>query len=625
MATNDDINKIAKEKTLQIIKANNERHIEELKTINIKDLPENILLVKNPELTKEWYYEKNLDLKPWQVTYASAKKVWWLCQNICEIGGCIHAYRSTIAHKSNGSGCIFCNPGGKNPLFCYHKSLAYLWPNVAKMWHPTKNIDLTPAEVTAKSHKSAWFRCPKTNCSMNCTHDFSALITNVVAAGNRNENMNGCPFCSGKSGEICKHLSLAFLFPKVASELHPTKNIDVKPETIFPRSGLLLWFKCEKTFECGCEHAYQTNVSEKTRPDDPTGCHHCSGHRFCEHLSLAGTNPELTSEWDFIHNSETPLDFSYGSGKIVYWICPNDPTHGYQCSIQERTCDGKSCPICHATTETKLNDFLTKLKNQKTKKMFNIKWTYYVDWCKSKITKRKLPFDFVIVELNIIIELDGGQHFRDVPYFGKTAEAEQRNDVYKAICAIENNHSVIRLSQIDVRLNKNDWQNKLTTLINQCNPKKPSIYYVDNGDLYYNHKKLFKQTMDNGGILPVSAQPNQSDNDNSSEDNSDTESIESVKPTKISAKKVTKPKASTKTKPIKEDSESDTESIESVKPTKISSKKVTKSKKLEAKQIKEDSNSDSDSDKPPKKVTKPKQSIKTTTEQKKVIKIKPKK
>ena len=37
------------------------------------------LAVNNPDLAKEWDYDKNAPLTPDAITFGSAKKVWWKC------------------------------------------------------------------------------------------------------------------------------------------------------------------------------------------------------------------------------------------------------------------------------------------------------------------------------------------------------------------------------------------------------------------------------------------------------------------------------------------------------------------------------------------------------------------
>ena len=62
--------------------------------------------------------------------------------------------------------------------------LATTHPNIAAEWHPTKNGDLKPSDVSSFSHKKVWWLCAK-------GHEWQAQIN----ARNRG---NGCPFCAKK-------------------------------------------------------------------------------------------------------------------------------------------------------------------------------------------------------------------------------------------------------------------------------------------------------------------------------------------------------------------------------------------------------------------------------------------
>jgi hypothetical protein len=58
-------------------------------------------------------------------------------------------------------------------------------PEVSKEWHPTKNGDLTPKDVTPNSHKKAWWICKEKR------HEWAAVVFS------RNKG-RGCPYCSGR-------------------------------------------------------------------------------------------------------------------------------------------------------------------------------------------------------------------------------------------------------------------------------------------------------------------------------------------------------------------------------------------------------------------------------------------
>ncbi|MDA7656677.1 zinc-ribbon domain-containing protein, partial [Akkermansiaceae bacterium] len=62
-------------------------------------------------------------------------------------------------------------------------SLAEVHPDLAKDWHPTKNGDLTPYDVTFGSGKKAWWKCPKGD-----DHIWESPIDHRARG-------RGCPIC----------------------------------------------------------------------------------------------------------------------------------------------------------------------------------------------------------------------------------------------------------------------------------------------------------------------------------------------------------------------------------------------------------------------------------------------
>ena len=53
---------------------------------------------------------------------------------------------------------------------------------------------------------------------------------------------SGCPYCKGHSISI-EH-SLAYLYPEIASQWHPTKNGTLTPSQVFPCSDRVVWWVC---------------------------------------------------------------------------------------------------------------------------------------------------------------------------------------------------------------------------------------------------------------------------------------------------------------------------------------------------------------------------------------------
>ena len=107
----------------------------------------------------------------------------------------------------------------------------------------------------------------------------------------------------------------------------------------------------------------------------------------------------------------------------------------FSCQLSDIT-KGVWCSFCVNKTELIL---FNKLKE----KYNTLRTQYKVDWCKNK---KHLPFDFVIEERKIIVELDGKQHFEQIGSW-QSPEETMKNDLYKMKCANENGFSIIRILQ----------------------------------------------------------------------------------------------------------------------------------------------------------------------------------
>jgi len=135
----------------------------------------NDLATTNPELLKEWDYEKNGDLAPTDVMVKSGKKVWW----ICDKG---HSYSTRISHKTDGHGCPYC---ANQKVLSGYNDLATTNFEITKEWDYKKNNFLKPTDVMAKSSKKVWWTCDK-------GHSYFARISHKT-------NGQGCPICNNTS------------------------------------------------------------------------------------------------------------------------------------------------------------------------------------------------------------------------------------------------------------------------------------------------------------------------------------------------------------------------------------------------------------------------------------------
>jgi len=104
------------------------------------------------------------------VTVASSRQVHWFC-------GRGHAWRAAISNRSRGVGCPYC--AGKLPTAT--NNLAVQNPELAAQWHPTRNDNLTPVDVTPVAGRRVAWLC-------GCGYEWVAQLNNRQRAA-------GCPCC----------------------------------------------------------------------------------------------------------------------------------------------------------------------------------------------------------------------------------------------------------------------------------------------------------------------------------------------------------------------------------------------------------------------------------------------
>lgn len=129
--------------------------------------------IQNPLLLEEWDYEQN-EKSPSEYPPQSNKYAYWICSK------CGYHYRSKISNRTNGRNCACCSNkvvvAGINDLVTTH-------PQLAKEWHPTKNLPLTPDQVTYGKGKKVWWVCPE-------GHEYLATILHRASGG------TNCPICN---------------------------------------------------------------------------------------------------------------------------------------------------------------------------------------------------------------------------------------------------------------------------------------------------------------------------------------------------------------------------------------------------------------------------------------------
>ncbi len=165
---------------------------------------------------------------------------------------CDENFDNSWANIYMGQSCSFCSGRrvGK------HNNLEYLRPNLTKEWNYEFNED-SPENYTCHSPIKKYWTCSECNYGVN-----GEWFIEIYSRSNG----YGCPSCSGRVVSDGNRLSI--LFPKMASEWHPTKNGDLTPEDISYGSAIKVWWICPNG------HEYYSRIASRTNRG--SGCNKCN-------------------------------------------------------------------------------------------------------------------------------------------------------------------------------------------------------------------------------------------------------------------------------------------------------------------------------------------------------------
>ena len=348
----------------------------------------NDLETKNPNLAKEWNYEKNKDLLPKNVTSNSGKKVWWKCDKG-------HEWKATIASRNYGNGCPKCanenqtsfpekivffyinsvykdaienyKPEWLKPmeLYIYIPSIKTAIEYDGRQWHKNSKKDNEKNDLCSK-HNIKLYRLREKGCSSINDNSINYILENIKADGS--QVVEGIKWLS-KMLDFKIDINIARDFNKINETINYYKkekslannnlinqwnykrNGNLTPEKVTNNSGKKVWWICDKG------HEWLAGINDRQRGD---GCPYCSGHKILKGFNdLFTTNPELKTQWDYNKNKNIdPSNLSKGSSKKVWWIC--DKKHSYQQIINSKS-SGIGCPICDGKKiKSGYNDLKTK-------------------------------------------------------------------------------------------------------------------------------------------------------------------------------------------------------------------------------------------------------------------------
>lgn len=316
-------------------------------------------------------------------------------------------------------------------------------------WDHELNVE-TPDKVGCQSNKDYYFKCKD-----HPNHKFKAKLVDIYRCNRKFK----CPICSSFG------YSLIEKYGEDAIEKYwdYDKNDNIDPYMISKSTNKKIFIKCPTN---NLHESYDITGSHFWRTDNP--CPYCKHKRIIPMESLGFKHPEVLSLWSD-KNSKTPFEYFSHSGQNVYWKCNCGVHEDYKRSINESNDSLFICPEC------KKLDVESNLEKQ-VKKYLSFKYPCYTlntEYNCSIVprnpkTNHKLVYDNELVELKLIIEVHGEQHYHICQFttFGakkynlteqEVLQYQQWKDEYKRIYALSHGYSYLEIPYYSFN-SHNDFQ-----------------------------------------------------------------------------------------------------------------------------------------------------------------------
>ena len=446
----------------------------------------------NPKLAKQWHPVKNKGLKPTCVNANSTLKVWWLLQYDIPMDYHIECLRgkhfdfewqATVQNRNSRKWeCPFLSG---RAVWNGFNDLQTVNPELAKQWHPTKNGNLTPTQVSSCSDKKVWWMFSydvPMDYSVKCLRGKHFDFEWQTSISNRNKNGLQCPFLNGRA--VWRGFNdLQTVNPELAKQWHPVKNGNLKPTQFTANAGKKVWwllsYDVPMNYPVEClrgkhfDFEWQSTIY---RRNNGNGCPFLSGSSTWTGFNdLETVNPKLAEQWHPTKNGNLkPTQIFANSNKKVWWLLPYDIPIDYpieqlrgkhfnfewQASVYGRNLKNFGCPFLSGKAVWPGFNDLQTVSPELTKE-----WNYVKNGCLKPIhvtatSNQKvwwiLPYD---VPIDYPVKQLRGRHFD----FEWQATIGKRY-YYKNNCPYLSNHSVW--------LGFNDLQTVSPELAEQWHPIK---------------------------------------------------------------------------------------------------------------------------------------------------------
>jgi very-short-patch-repair endonuclease len=437
-----------------------------IKAVSTSTISSKLLKDRFPDVYKQIHPTLNCNVDIDKLTYGSRIEIYWLCDVHMTCNQ--HIWKVRVGRRTgNGrqklSQCPYCTH--HHGLICACDSFGVKLPqllqefNLAKNYGNQYNQNIDPSKLSCGSQTICHWKC--SNPNVKCDHHiWQTSVTNrcgVNASGG-----SKCPFCV--HGKCCPCNSFPTLYPHLVHEFELAMQTDIGKSNcnidlsiVTCSSDRVCWWKCVDHETCDA-HIWQAPVYSRTRGCKCPFCNGGASGICCQCKSLAIACPELMEEFMFEKNNHIdPYKISYGSSKKCWWQC-STCDHEWCTIIDFRTNRRTGCPKCQSSH--------LELETAYVLKSLGI--DFIIQKVYSDCTdKRHLKFDFYLPKYNILIEVDGQQHFEIVTFAGvndpgRDINDRHRKDRIKNMYTETNTIHLLRISYSEIK----NILNHITTFVN---------------------------------------------------------------------------------------------------------------------------------------------------------------
>ena len=386
---------------------------------------------------------------------------------------CPHIYPTIPSNITSGNGCPYCNKGKlcENVINCLHCLPRCLISSEKAKYYVKENQPCIKT-VTIQCNTPLKFTCP------TCYHEITMSPDNIFKG-------RWCNYCTGM--ELCSINSVCDFCFKKSFASHPhslhlsnPKEIE-NPRQYTLHSGQYTDFTCSE-----CNHSFNMRIADvangqwcpycswptKKLCNQLPQCFHCYKRSIASHPLISHVDHENNI------NKKIPEFICMFSNTDLIWLkCSKK--HSFSIT-PAHLCGGRWCPKCYLKTEAKMYSWLCEILSDVIRQ-------FKPAWCKNLDSGAQLSFDFCIESKKVIIEVDGNQHFVDVPGWKSLSNNVRQRDKLKMEYAINNGYHIIRILQEDIWNDKYEWKSELLTLLSNL-PETPTRIFICKQDEYNIYK-----------------------------------------------------------------------------------------------------------------------------------------